>query len=205
MSTRAAWRSKAAGLTLIELVMFIVIVSVGIIGILIVFNATVRGSADPMIRKNMLSIAEALLEEVEAMPFTYCDPDDSKTATATQPSDCTMPEGIGPEPPETTRIGNATNPFDNVSDYVNLDGTAISGDTQGLGDATHAIKSLDGTGSAPLGYTATIAVANDASLGPTGLQVPLAGALRITVTVTHGSNSVTLEGYRARYAPFYSP
>ena len=55
---------RQRGLTLIELIAFIVIVSIGLTGILAVMNQTVRSSADPLARKQALSFAEAVLEEV---------------------------------------------------------------------------------------------------------------------------------------------
>ncbi|MFA6312356.1 MAG: type II secretion system protein, partial [Sterolibacterium sp.] len=73
-------RRPQSGLTLVELVMFIVIVSVALAGVLTVLNVTVKSSADPMIAKQMLAIAEALLEEVQAKSFTYCDPNDANVA-----------------------------------------------------------------------------------------------------------------------------
>src|SRR5574340_819211 len=63
-------RHNQRGVSLVELVMFIVIVSVAVAGILQVMNITNRGSADPLIHKQALAIAESLLEEVELMPFT---------------------------------------------------------------------------------------------------------------------------------------
>ncbi|MCE9569660.1 MAG: type II secretion system GspH family protein, partial [Rhodocyclales bacterium] len=44
-------RHRQHGLTLIELIVFIVIVSVALAGVLSVLNLTARSSADPMIRK----------------------------------------------------------------------------------------------------------------------------------------------------------
>ena len=61
---------RQRGVTLIELIVFIVIVSVGLVGILSVLNLTTRSSADPLIRKQMLAIAEGLLDEVAAQPLT---------------------------------------------------------------------------------------------------------------------------------------
>lgn len=55
---------RQAGITLIELVLYIVIVSVGIAGILSVMNVTTQHSADPMVRKQALAAAESLLEEI---------------------------------------------------------------------------------------------------------------------------------------------
>lgn len=58
---------------MIELIVFIIIVSVGVVGILAVMNVTGRASADPMIRKQAVALAEAVMEEVLAKD--YCDPD----------------------------------------------------------------------------------------------------------------------------------
>lgn len=55
---------RMRGLTLVELIVFIIIVSVGLSGILLVMNQTVKSSADPLQRKQAISMAESILEEV---------------------------------------------------------------------------------------------------------------------------------------------
>ncbi|KKW14203.1 MAG: hypothetical protein UY54_C0021G0001, partial [Parcubacteria group bacterium GW2011_GWA2_50_10b] len=55
-------RHDQRGLTLIELIMFIVIVSVGLAGILLVINTVVKSSADPVVRKQSIAMADAILE-----------------------------------------------------------------------------------------------------------------------------------------------
>lgn len=177
--------------------MFIVIVSIGVAGVVGALNMATRASADPMIQKQALAIAEALLEEVQLMPFTYCDPDDPQAATALSAAvgatGCTAAaavENLGPEAtppygPETRT--SATTPFDNVNDY--------NGFSMGPGITDLSGAAIPGLG----GYTATVSVANQA-LG----AVPASDSLRITVTVTGppGSNTtVVLDGYRVRYAP----
>jgi len=62
-------RHRQCGISLIELIMFIVIVSVAVAGILLVLNVTEKGSADPLIRKQALAAAQSLLEEVELQDF----------------------------------------------------------------------------------------------------------------------------------------
>lgn len=52
------------GFTLIEVVIFIVVVSAGLAGILAVSNTVVRSSADPMVRKQAVAVAESMLEEI---------------------------------------------------------------------------------------------------------------------------------------------
>jgi MSHA pilin protein MshD len=61
---------RQQGFTLIELIVFIIVVSVGVLGILSVFSVAVKGSGDPVIRKQSISIAEALLDEILAKDFS---------------------------------------------------------------------------------------------------------------------------------------
>lgn len=58
------------GSSLIELIMFIVIVSVALAGILLVMNTTSKGSVDPLIRKQVLAAAYSMLEEIELQDFS---------------------------------------------------------------------------------------------------------------------------------------
>lgn len=186
---------RQQGLSLVELIMFIVIVSVGLAGTLLVMNHTTRSSADPVIRKQSLAIAESLLEEIVLMPFTFCDPDDVQATTATSPTvgpaGCAaIVESMGPEPGE-TRYASAT-PFDNVNDYHNFQMNAGNG----------GVRDISGTVIAGLdSYAAAVSVT------PTALGgVPATDALLVTVTVT-GPNAETVvqQGYRARYSPRTTP
>lgn len=182
------------GISLIELITFIVIISVALVGILLVMNVTIRGSADPLVHKQALAIAESLLEEVESMPFTWCDLDDASAATASNQAGCTYPEAMPPGGPETingvteTRYGGGgvNSQFDNVNDYA------------GFGMAAGAILDINSFGGAPTGYTVAPIVITPTAWG----TVPASESLLITVTVTGPDDiPVTLDGYRARYAP----
>jgi type II secretory pathway pseudopilin PulG len=75
-------RRLERGVTLVELIVFIVIVSTAVAGVLMTLDISNRSSADPMIQKQALAVAEALLEEVQLQPFTYCDPDDQQAHRA---------------------------------------------------------------------------------------------------------------------------
>lgn len=68
-------RAHHSGFTLIELIIFIVVVSAGLAGILSVMNTTVKSSADPMVRKQAVALAESVLEEV--LQKEYDDPDNT--------------------------------------------------------------------------------------------------------------------------------
>lgn len=56
--------AKQAGFSLIELIFFIVVVALGLAGILSVMNQTVASSVDPLVRKQALVLADALMEEI---------------------------------------------------------------------------------------------------------------------------------------------
>lgn len=62
-------RSCARGFTLIEVILLVAVVSAALVGVLLVFQNTVRGSADPQLRKQALAIAEAMMDEILLSPF----------------------------------------------------------------------------------------------------------------------------------------
>jgi MSHA pilin protein MshD len=222
--------SRQRGLTLIELVMFIVIVGVAAAGILQVLNMASRNSADPIRRKQAMLIAEAYMEELQLASFTVCDPADPNASTATtaevdsnDTTKCATAAGLEQWGPESGNV----RPYDNINDYVpagyvpgtpvrafavniggNLVDTDVAGNTLGSGVG----------GSAMSGFVTTLAL-TPVSLGP-GTTRPASAApgrtvgsatsmeaLQITITVTYpGPNGViTLDGYRTRYAPNYTP
>jgi len=57
------------GVSLIELIIFIVIIGIALIGLLNVMNIVSRNSADPMIHKQAIAVAESLLEEIQLQDF----------------------------------------------------------------------------------------------------------------------------------------
>jgi len=210
-----------SGVSLVELIVFIVIVSVAVAGVLTALNLATRASADPLVKKQALALAEALLEEIELMPFTYCDPNDPQAATATSatvgPTGCLVKvEALGPEaafsdpnPPNTAYQSNnetrysTDSPFDNVNDYNGYDTNA---------DTPPGIKDVTGTPIPTLSaYRAQVSVVAQ-GLGSGGTAIAATDAngapqsLLITVTVTGpGNTTVVLQGYRTRYAPTALP
>ncbi|MBJ7313585.1 prepilin-type N-terminal cleavage/methylation domain-containing protein [Rugamonas sp. CCM 8940] len=207
---------RQRGLSIIELIIFIVVMGIAAAGIMQVFNLSTKASADPVRRKQALLLAEALLEEIELARFTYCDPTDANAATATSavnggagnPLQCfDKAEGFGLE------AGNVGRPFDNVNDYVTGANAVSTPFTVGgvLVDAAGIPFEGD-----VAGFTANVTMnvpGVAAPLGPAALPVrgnALAAnlnAVRITVTVNYGSpnDNVTLDGYRTRYAPTSYP
>lgn len=198
MSIEPLSRRRQGGVTLVELIVFIVIVSVGVVGLVSVAGPMVRGSADPMLRKQMMAAAETLLNEVLQQPFTFCDPDDPNASIAQSAANCStgLSQDLGGAalvtavPATETRYANAPGQqYDNVADY----GGASSANGRlgaNLDDAT-------GLFTLP-GYTATVAVTRVGTL----FGVPNDAALMVTVTVSHaGQDDFSLSGYRFRYAP----
>jgi len=165
--TGTRWHTYIRGATLIEAVLFIVIISIALSAILGVLTLAAGRSADPMILRQSTAIAESLLQEIMAQPYTTLDLDGGANS-------------IGPETDETR--GSATTPFDHVDDYHGLtlngistpDGTAIAGlehynasvtvqeqalDTIAAGDGLLITVTVSGPDSNPLtivGYRARV-------------------------------------------------
>jgi MSHA pilin protein MshD len=57
------------GVTLIELLVFIVVMAIAVTAVVGVYSETVRGSNDPLIRLRALELAQAQLDEVLARKF----------------------------------------------------------------------------------------------------------------------------------------
>lgn len=73
---------RCAGFTLPELILLIIVLSIGITGILIAYNQSVRGSGDPVVRKQVVAVAESMMQEIQLMPFT--NPSGGFSGAATQ-------------------------------------------------------------------------------------------------------------------------
>ena len=188
------------GVTLVELIVFMLIVGVALAGVFSAFNTITAASADPQVRKQVLAIAESLMDEIALMPFTFCDPDDANAATATSatvgagPTNCATAAEVAAlvaPPPSTNEAGETryvTPLFDNVNDYH---GFAMATGIQNITNAT-----ISGLGA----YSVDPIVVTQAGTA-LGLAVN-ADALRISITVRGpGGVTTTLEGYRTRYAP----
>jgi len=150
------------GMTLVELVIAMAIIGVGLAGVLGALSKLAVTTADPLIKKQMIAIAEGMLEEVQLQPYT------SATTVTIGANSCVRDQ------------------FQGTWDYNNYNAPRPICDTSG-----NPITMLSG-------YRVSVAVANEAAGGPlTG--VPAGRASRITVTVTHGTDNYSLQGWRVDY------
>lgn len=182
---RYAIRQSQAGISLVEVVVFILVMGIGVVGLLNLMNRTVLHSADPLLQKQALAVAESLLEEVMLQPFTLCDPAAYDPATGT----CAQAEGAGPETIDGTPQSrySPTTPFNNVNDYH---GFAMNDGIYAISDGATVIAGLEK-------YTANVTVTEVG--GDFGLAA--GEAVRVNVRVTNpAGEEVALSGYRFRYA-----
>jgi MSHA pilin protein MshD len=115
-------RERAArtqrGATLVEVVLFIVIVSIALSSVVNLLAVSSLRSSDPVLTRQSLAIAESLLQEILSQPAGNTDPDGGA-------------DTLGPEAGESRT--STTLPFDNANDYdgyvmngvVNADGSAV--------------------------------------------------------------------------------
>lgn len=143
-----------AGLTLIELILFLIVVSVGVVGILSVMQVTVRSSADPIIRKQAAALADSILEEI--LLKGYVDPDGGANVVEGSPT------------PDRTL-------FDDVDDYNGMSNSLFT-------DLPAELST----------YVIGIAVATPAAVNGVIMK-------RVVVTVSRGTESISMTGYRANY------
>jgi len=64
------YSKRMAGVTLVELIIAIVIISAALAGLVAAFTQANRASVDPLLTQQMVAIGESMLEEAMLKPFT---------------------------------------------------------------------------------------------------------------------------------------
>ncbi|MBI3898109.1 MAG: type II secretion system protein [Gammaproteobacteria bacterium] len=175
--TGGVHRFAARGMTLIELIVSIVVISVGLAGILVVMDHNTRASADPIVQQQAVAVAEAYLEEILLKEY------DEFAASG-------VAEGApGPDAGEANRVQ-----YDDVNDYDGLANNGCINTTAACPTLTSCACDQNGDPVASLtGYTVTVAVDTAASLNGDA-------ASRVQVNVIGpGGLSLSLSGYRTNY------
>jgi len=163
VGARHASPARLRGFSLIEVIVFIMIVSTALAGVLSVMNLTTQRSADPLIRKQAIAVAESLLEEISLHDFN--DPVGGFSGASTQAN---------------------RQSFDDIGDY---NGFTLPSGIYPVDDNVTPISGLTGysaavtVASADLGPTGSVitAASNQARLitvtvtGPDGVSVVIAG------------------------------
>ena len=161
-----------SGVTLIELVIAIVIISIGLAALTATIINTTRHSADPIIQQQAYAIAQSYMEELQSEAF--CDPDNSLDCYSyITSSACT-----------TGTVEALRANFDDVCDYRTLNGPAA--------DVNGPIASL-------ADYNVQVTI-GDTGVNYNGLLSNSGQVVRIDVDVTHSSGvAVNLFAYKANY------
>lgn len=166
--------ARARGVSLVELIVFIVVVTVGLAGVLSAFHLAFRHSADPLWRKTSLALAEAMMEDVLSKGYQN-DPADPDNTSAIL--------GCTPNTPLPCYANNDLfrvnyNDVDDYKGWSNL--------PRDLSQAYLPLAIL---------HDCTVAVAVDA---PAALDGGV-NAKRITVTATCNGEVVALQAYRGNF------
>jgi MSHA pilin protein MshD len=111
------------GLSMVELVTFIVVVSIGVIGVLSIFNVTLKANTDPLVNKQSTAIAEAMLDEILAKNFIVGGYSGSNRAQFDDVSDYADYNHNGIEAID----GSAIDGLENYEITISIDDTAALG------------------------------------------------------------------------------
>jgi MSHA pilin protein MshD len=198
-------RRRQHGFTLIELVMYILIVGITVAGLSTLYVNSVARSSEPLQRERARTMASSYLEEILGKPWNENTPDGGGCVQsgsgrcaaycgAFTPGSCPSPvcarsgpncqpansaASIGTDLGETTRTD-----FDDVDDY----------------DGLNACPPTDATGSAVTGLQGYCATVSVSAPGASWNGIPAADALLIEVEVTTpGGEAIRLEAYRVNF------
>lgn len=162
------------GVTLIELIVSMVIITVAVSGVMALFVGTTSSSADPMIRAQQLAIAQSYMDEIMMQPYS------NDGATSGREN------------------------YNEVDDYnaITAGGSdsACSALSCGIRNQFADIIDMDSNGDDLAGYAVevNVAVCTNALCAS---ELTNIGAKKITITVTHAGlgTAIPIIAYRTNY------
>ena len=136
-----------SGVSLIEMIVFIVVVSIALLALVGVYNQAMTRNVDPLVRVRSLEAAQSLLDEILSLKY------DSATPTGGIPA-CSTSAGIAcnntPDP--------ATRDYNDVDDYAGWSDAPYTGYTRTVSVTTNNnIKLIQVSVRAPSGDTVLLA------------------------------------------------
>lgn len=163
---------RQRGFSLLELILYMVIVGVALAGVLSTFQLASRNSADPMLRKQALTVAEMMLEQILAKSFAN-DPLDLDNTGGIY--GCTPTTVVKCRPNTVTDLAN----YNDVSDYDGWDQPGV--------------YQQDGT------LNPLLANNYHVSVSVTPYMLHGLGSKKIEVNVSGDFETIHLTGYRTDY------
>lgn len=201
------------GASLVELVIFIVIIAVALTGVMVVYINTTKHSADPMVRIRSIELAQSTLEEIMLKAYDDATPVGGGCVRFAAASAC--PNGNPTAATETLGLiaeegNNNRQLFDDVDDYHNrlyCGQNVVAANTACPGLVCQTMQDESGDSNIATiyrGYSVCIQVSfagGELVAAPgTGTAVATNDAKRIDVTVTDPLNSrINLSAYRLNY------
>lgn len=195
------------GVTLIELVIFISIVSVALVSVLSIYLTSSRYSADPMVRIRSIELGQSFLEEILLKGYDDNTPNGGGCVTYAANSRCTSATAANTGLQAEGGENRAT--FDDVDDYHNLSycGNNVTSADAACTSACQPMLNAAGNNIATeyAGFAVCIRVAfagneMNAVAPGTGTTVLSNDAKRIDVIVTdHLQSRMVFSAYRTNF------
>lgn len=112
-------RSSHSGVTLIELIAFIVIVGLALSGLMLVFNESIVRSVNPSIEVRALELAQSKMDEIAGRKYDGNTPTGGLPACGSGQPGASICAGIGQE--------GGSSDYDDVDDYNGFSSTDAEG------------------------------------------------------------------------------
>jgi MSHA pilin protein MshD len=184
---------KQNGVSIIELVITIVIVSIALLALFVTTSRTTERSVDPMIEEQAIAIADAYFEEIIGKDF--CDPDWDKDGLPSTALDC--PNDCGGSVCDTgaCRVAaqgssqeGSRDLYDDICDYDPVN------DNPPVDSTNNSLTELNQ-------YTVTVDIIDDGGGDINLLSASAGQSARIDVTVSHPAlpSDITISGFKTNF------